>query len=198
MEQSLINRLQGIITLKAPIYKEVAEDVSATRQAVLVVIISGLLAGLGQGLAPQISVVNGQVQQSGGGLIFGLAGAVFGTIANLIGWAIGGWLTSFVATKFFQGQTNTNEMLRVTGFTRIFNAVGLLAFIPGLGAIAGLVGAVLGIIGNVIGIREAAGFDTTKAILTAIIVGVIVFVVVALITSICAGIILVPLMLASK
>lgn len=198
MQNSLMNRLMGIVTLKAPVYREVAEDNSATSQAAIIVVITGLLAGLGQGLGPQTTVVNGQIQQVGGGILYGLAGGVMTAIANLIGWFIGGWLSAFVATRFFQGKTDTNEMLRVNGFTRIFGVLGFLAFIPGLGAIASLVGAVLGIVGNVIGIREAAEFDTTKALLTAIIVGVIVFIVIALIISVCAGIILVPMMLASK
>jgi hypothetical protein len=51
--------------------------------------------------------------------------------------------------------------------------------------------AILSIIGNVIGIREAAEFDTTKAILTAIIAGVIVFIVVAVLTGLFVGIALV-------
>jgi hypothetical protein len=48
----------------------------------------------------------------------------------------------------------------------------------------------LQIIGNIIGVREAAEFDTTKAILTSIIAGVIVFIVVAVITGVLVGMML--------
>jgi len=106
---------------------------------------------------------------------FSIVGIILSLISAIIGWLIGGWLTAFVATTFFQGKTNTGEMLRVLGYTRIFSILGVIPII------GGLVGAILGIIGNVIGIREAAEFDTTKAILTAVIVFVIVLIITAVI-----------------
>ena len=82
-----------------------------------------------------------------------------------------------VAKTFFQGKTNTGEMLRVTGFTYVFQILGVIP------VVGGLVGAILSIIGNIIGVREAAEFDTTKAILTSIIAGVIAFIIVAIIVG---------------
>ena len=164
---SLINRLQGIVMFKAPVYKEVAEDTTATNSALIVVIIGVV-----------VNVIAGALYARERGIVAALLLAV---LSAVVGWVIGSWLTAFVAKTFFKGDTNTGEMMRVLGHTYIFN---VLAIIPVIGSLAA---SVLVIIGNVIGIREAAGFDTTKAILTAIIVGVIVFIIIAIITGIVAA-----------
>ncbi len=171
----LVDRLIGVVTLKAPVYREIADDTTGTMQAAIIVVVVSLITGLVGGLF---------VSSSAGGNTAGgaVTGAIGSLIAALIGWLIGGWLTAFVATTFFQGKTNTGEMLRVFGYTRIFTILGIIP------VIGGLIGAILGIIGNVIGIREAAEFDTTKAILTAIIVGVIVFIVLIVLGTILAAI----------
>lgn len=168
----------GVLTLKAPVYKQIAEDKSATTTAAIIVVVVSALAGL-------ISAFLGALPGgSGTGIVTAFLYAVVTVIVALIAWVVGSWLTAFVATTFFKGKTDTGEMMRVTGYTRIF---GILGIIP----ILGIVGVILSIIGNVIGIREAAGFDTTKAILTAIIAGVIVFIVVAILTGIFVGIVMV-------
>ncbi len=59
------------------------------------------------------------------------------------------------------------EMLRLLGFTWIFRIVGIVP-------VVGLpIGAVLSFIGNTVGIREVAGLDLSRAILTSLISGVI-------------------------
>jgi hypothetical protein len=163
---SLMDRLMGIVTFKAPVYKEVAEDRTATGTAAIIVVVVAVLVG----------IISGLISRGGNAIIGSLIGAV---ITQLIGWVIGAWLLAFIAKTFFQGSTDTGEMLRVTGHTSIFNILGIIP-------ILGIVGTILQIIGNVLGIREAAGFDTTKAILTAIIAGVIVFIIAAIITGIFA------------
>lgn len=190
----MINRLIGVLTLKAPVYKEIAHDQTANGQAAIVAIIAAIIAGVGGYFAATAAV----------GMLSGIAGAegaqamaaaqpsfvgsvLQGIISTLLGWVLGSWLLAFVAKTFFKGETNFGEMLRVTGYTRAFGFVQILGFIPCLGSVIALVAAVLGIVGNVIGIREAAGFDTTKAILSAIIAGVIAFGIAALIGGVVGG-----------
>lgn len=161
----------GVLTLKAPVYKQIAEDKSATTTAAIIVVVVSALVGL-------ISAFLGALPGgSGAGVVTAILYAVVTVIVALIAWVVGSWLTAFVATSFFKGETDLGEMMRVTGYTRIFGILGIIPFL-------GIVGVILSIIGNVIGIREAAGFDTTKAILTAVIAGVIVFIVVAILTGI--------------
>ncbi len=154
---SLFERLQGIVTFKAPVYREVAHDANALQPAVIIVVVVTLLIG----------IINGLL---GGALGF-LGAIIVAVIGALIGWLVGSWLTAFVATRFFQGRTNTTEMLRILGHTYVFQ---IPVIIPLIGAIVALV---LGVVATVLAIREAAGLDTQKAILTAIIVNVIIFVI---------------------
>jgi hypothetical protein len=157
----MVNRLIGIVTLKAPVYKEVAEDQSATNSAAIVVVVAAIVQALG--------------------LILGGADAVSSLltqiVGGLLGWLIGSWVIALVA-KMLGGDTNTGEMLRVGGFVRVFGVVGILALVPAVGAIIGFVVLVLNLIGSVIGVREAAGFSTGKAIVAAIIASIVVFIVV--------------------
>ncbi len=163
----MFERIMGIVTLKAPTYKAVAEDENATREAMMIVVIvaviNGLVAGFFTPGATGVSV--------GSGLIRAVIAIVFG----LITWYVSAWVLATVA-KAFGGKTDTNEMLRVTGYVYVFNLVGLLtllAFIsPALICVAGIVGLValvLSLIGYVIGIREAAEFSTGNAVITALI-----------------------------
>jgi len=165
----MLDRIMGVWTLKSPTYKSIAEDKSATTNAAIIVAIAALLGGIGLGL---------------GGSSKSMVGAIVSTlVAALIGWVVGSWLLAFIAKTVFKGTTDTGEMMRVNGFVQSFGFLNVLAAIPFLGPIIGLVVLVLSIIGNIIGIREAAGFDTTKAVLTSLIAMVATFFVVALITA---------------
>jgi hypothetical protein len=166
---TMMDRLMGILTFKAPVYKEVAEDRTATGTAAMIVIAVAIVVG----------IVNGFLAgNSGAGVIIG--SIVSSIIITPIAWFINAWLLAFVAKSFFQGDTDTGEMLRVTGYASIFK---LAQIIPIIG---GLIALVLGIIANVIGIREAANVDNTKAILIAIIAAVIAFVVALLLAFVIA------------
>jgi hypothetical protein len=173
-----MDRIMGVITLKAPVYRDIANDPNATPQARNVVIIVAILAAVFNGATGLIF---------GGGLLSGLVLAVVGLISVLIAWYVGAWALAFSAKTFFKANTETQNMLRVTGFTSVFQVVTyVLGLIPCVGALAALIGSILQIIGNIIGVREASGLDTTKAILTAIIAGVVVFIITAVLTSIAA------------
>ena len=101
----------------------------------------------------------------------------------LIAAIVAAFLLATVA-KAFGGKTNTNEMLRVTGYVYAFNLVGLLVvfsfFSPALVCLTSpiaFIALILSLIGYVIGIREAAEFSTGNAVITALIVAVVSFVI---------------------
>jgi hypothetical protein len=105
-------------------------------------------------------------------------------IGALIAWVITALVLALVANAL-GGKTTTTEMLRITGFVNIVN---VLRIIPCIGDIAA---AVLGIIGSVLAIREAAGLDTGKAILVAIlaiVAGLIVISLIAFVFGVGAGV----------
>lgn len=164
----MFERIMGIVTLKAPTYKAVAEDKSLTQEAMMIVIVVALLNNLASGVVTSSMLGTSMV----GGLVKGVILAIFGVIS----WYVTAWVLAFVAKQFFQGKTETSEMLRVTGYVYVFNLVGVLVLLslitPALACLVGIVGIaawVLSLVGFVIGVREAAEFSTGNAVVTAII-----------------------------
>lgn len=178
----MLDRIMGVITLKAPIYRAIADDQTATTQAALVVIIATLIRGFFEGLVRMGS--GGTVNISIGGAI---VGAIVTVIVGLVAWVFSAWVLAFVATAL-GGKTDTGEMMRVTGFVQVFSVVAVLnilvAISPLLGCITGLIGlvvAILSLIGYLIGVREAAEFTTGKAVVAAIVAAIVNFIIIAVI-----------------
>jgi hypothetical protein len=185
----MLNRIMGVLTLKAPVYREIAEDTSATGQAGIIVaivaVINGILGGAAASIANSTLAQLGAQQGIALPTISPLGAGLNGFISAFVGWLVGSWVLAFAAKQFFQGKTNTQEMLRVTGYTSVFTILGaVLSLIPCLGAIAAIAAAVLQLIGNVIGIREAPEVDTTRSILIAIIAAVILVIIGLVISSV--------------
>ncbi len=178
-----MNRIMGVITLKAPTYREIADDPNATTPAAIITAVVGLIAGFFQGLVG----IDPNTGAATANIVGGVIWAIVIVILTLIGWFISAWVLAFVS-RWFGGKTNTQEMLRVTGYVNIFGLVAIitvLAFVaPVLGCLVGLVGLIVGIlrlIGYIIGVREAAEFSTGNAIITAIIAAIINFLIVAVV-----------------
>ncbi len=104
-------RVIGAAKLEVRIFEEVESDPAATGQAMAVVVLSSLAAGLGSyGLG-------------------GFTGMLRLTAVSLIGWAIWAVLIYFIGTKLLpepQTKSNIPEMLRTIGFA---SAPGLLRFV---------------------------------------------------------------------
>lgn len=180
VKHSLIERLQGIITFKPEMYREIAEDQDATMTAGLIIVIISVVGGFISGLLsvpqylsalqdPDIQQLLGELDLDPassiaalGGLGLGLAflSAFTSPIFALIGWVIGSAIYAFITNAFFSGEATTGKMMRVFGHTSIFQLVGI---VPCLGGLAVFV---LGAISSVIGIRESARISTTNAVIT--------------------------------
>ncbi len=179
----MLDRITGVISLRAPTYRQIADDTTATGQAAMIVVIVKLIEGFFNGLV-RPDLQTGAVSASIGGAI---VGAIITVIIGLIGWVVAAWVLAFVA-KQFGGKTDTNEMLRVTGYVEVFSLVAVLSVLalisPALGCIVGIIGfvaAILRLIGYIIGVREAGEFSTGNAIITAIIAAIINFLIVAVV-----------------
>jgi Yip1 domain. len=173
----------GVITLKAPIYRQIADDKTGTMSAAMIVVVARLVSGFFSGL------VNVDAQTGGAtvSIIGAVLAAILTVIVGLIAWVVSAWVLAFVA-KAMGGKTDTSEMLRVTGYVEVFGLVGILSVLglisPALLCVVGIIGLVAGIlrlIGYVIGVREAAEFSTTNAIITAVIAAVVNFIIFAVI-----------------
>ena len=158
-----MNRIMGVLTLKAPVYREIAEDQNATTTAAIIVAVIALVAGIVGAVALPATLsflppeVQAQVPNASP-----IKYALNVIIGALLAWFVGSWIFAFVSKTFLGGKTNTGEMLRVFGYTNLFS---ILLIIPCCGLFAATI---LSVIGAIIGIREAAEISTGKAILTGI------------------------------
>lgn len=167
-----MERIVGVLTLKAATYREIAEDPNATRSAGIIVAVVALLTGFVGGLVrpnPQ----NPQVLLPPD-FVVATSSAILTILIALIAWFVSAWVLAFVS-RWFGGRTNTKEMLRVTGYVDTFGVVVMVALLALLSPIfvvvvqvITVVASILRMIGYIVGIREAAEFSTGNSIITAI------------------------------
>ena len=156
--------------LDVNLYEEVEADQSAMGQAVAVVLISSVAAGIG----------------SIG--FFGIRGLIFGTIGALIGWVIWAFLAYIIGTKLLpepQTKSDMSEMMRTIGFAASPGVIRILALIPFIGPILSFVAGIWMLVAMVIAVRQALDYTSTWRAIGVCIIGFIVyFVVFAIIFSI--------------
>jgi hypothetical protein len=138
------------------------------------VILVSIASGIGSFLAGVI----------GGDIGAALIGLILGVVMGVLGYYIWAYITYFVGTNLFEGTADVGEMLRTLGYASGPRVLGVLAFVPCLGPLAGLVGAIWALVAGVIAVRQALDFDTTKAILTVIIGWVIVLIITVMVGAV--------------
>jgi phosphotransferase system glucose/maltose/N-acetylglucosamine-specific IIC component len=114
--------------LDVRLYEEVEADRDATGQAIAVVVLSAVAAGIGN---------------LGSG---GLPGIVVGTIAALVGWLVWAFLTYFIGTRLLpepQTKADYGELLRTIGFASSPGLIRVFGVIPGIAPILFLVAGIL-------------------------------------------------------
>src|SRR6056297_172957 len=143
---SFIERMLGAAKLDVKTYEEVEADTSALGQAVGVVLIASLAAGIGTLTRA------------------GLSGLVYGLIAALIGWFIWAFITYLVGTKLFpepQTKSDMGEVLRTIGFSSSPGIIRILGIIPALEALVFLVAGIWMLVAMVIAVRQALDYTST-------------------------------------
>jgi hypothetical protein len=156
---SFKDRLICAAKLDANLYEEVEADTGAMGQAMLVVILSSVAAGIG-------------TFRYGG-----LTGMLAGTIGALIGWFIWAYLTYFIGTRLLPEQeTNATpgELLRTVGFSSSPGIIRVLGIIPGLTEIVSFGAAIWMLIAMVIAVRQALDYKSTWRAVGVCIIGWIV------------------------
>jgi hypothetical protein len=164
----MFQRILGVFRLNVQTFEEIEHDQGATMQAAIIVAVVALLSGFGGGMFASM-----QEKSFFGGFI----GAV---ISAFVGWLVWAVVTWFVGTKFFGGQADIGEMLRVIGFAQ---APKVLGIIPCVG---GVIGWVWALVAGFVAIRQGLDLDNTKTFFT-IVIGFIVAVVVDLVLGFFTG-----------
>lgn len=140
------DRIIRAAKLDPHLYEEVEADKGAMRQAMGVVVLSSLAAGVGS-----IASV-------------GFVGVLTGTIFALAGWYIWAYLTYFIGTKLLpepQTDSNPGELLRTIGFSSSPGLIRIFAIIPGLAGVVFLVASIWMLVAMVIAVRQALDYRST-------------------------------------
>lgn len=145
--------------LDVNLYEEVEADRGALGQAMGVVVLSSIAAGLGS------------VERAG------IGGILIGTILALIGWYIWAYITYLIGTKLLpepQTKADHGELLRTIGFASSPGLIRILGIIPGLASFVFLVAGIWMLIAMVIAVRQALDYQSTLRAVGVCIIGWIV------------------------
>lgn len=132
--------------LDVGVYEEVEADRSALGQAMIVVVLSSLAAG--------VAMIGGR----------GFGGMIVGTVIALISWYVWAYLTYLIGTRLLpesQTRADHGELLRTTGFASAPGMIRILGIVPFLGGIVFFVASVWMLAAMVIAVRQALDYTGT-------------------------------------
>ncbi len=159
------DRIIRAAKLDVNLYEEVEADKGALRQAMGVVVLSSIAAGIGS------------FERAGVG------GIITGTIGALIAWYVWAYITYFVGTRLLpepQTQADHGELLRTIGFSSSPGLVRVLGIIPGLAVVVFFVASVWMLIAMVIAVRQALDYQSTLRAVGVCVIGWVVQVLILL------------------
>ena len=160
---SLKDRIIRAAKLDVHVYEEVEADTGAMGQAMWVVVLSSVAAGLG-------TIARG-----------GFGWLLIGTIAALVGWYIWAYLTYFIGAKLLpepQTEADHGQLLRTIGFASSPGLIRVFGVIPGLAPPIFLVAGIWMLVAMVIAVRQALDYTSTLRALGVCLLGWIVQVII--------------------
>lgn len=169
---SLTERMIGAAKLDAATYEEIERDPSSMGQAMTVVALAAVAAGIG-------------------GLSNGLGGLILGVVYGFIGWFLWAGIVFVVGTKFLaepETKSDLPEMLRTIGFAASPGVLNVFGIIPIVGAIVGLVVLLWELATMVVAVRQALDYKSTGKAVVVCLIGWIVYIVLAWIVGRTVGI----------
>ena len=161
---SFMDRVVGAARLDVRTYEEVEADGTATGQAMAVVVLSSVAAGIGSGE---------------GRLLLGALGA-------LVGWFLWAFLCYVIGTKLLpeaQTRGDVGELLRTIGFASAPGILRVFGFLPLVGGLIMLVTGVWMLATTVVAVRQALDYTSTLRAIGVCIVGWLVLVIWALLVA---------------
>ena len=143
---TFVERMIGAARLDVRTYEEVEADPSAFSQALAVVALAGVAAGIGSGYH------------------LGFAGLLGGAVASILSWVVWAWLTWLIGTKWLgeaQTSADTGELLRTVGFSASPGLLRVLGLLPVVGGVVFAVTSIWMLITMVIAVRQALDLRST-------------------------------------
>lgn len=142
----LKDRMIRAAKLDPALYEEVEADKSSLPQALLVVLISSVAAGIG--------VIG----------VAGIKSIIVLTIVSLIGWFIWAFITYYIGTRFLpvpETKADYGELLRTIGFSNSPGVLRIFNFIPYVGPVIAFAASIWTLVAMVIAVRQALDYPTT-------------------------------------
>jgi hypothetical protein len=146
---TFLHRLIGALALRAKTYEEVEADRSANGQAVVVVVLSSVAAGLG---------AHGFGAGDAGDVAF------FSAVA-FMAWVAWAFVVFEIGTRILPGartRADVGELLRTTGFATAPGLLRIVGVLPGLTVPSFAVAAVWMLVAMVIAVRQALDYTSTR------------------------------------
>ena len=150
------DRIIRAAKLDVSLYEEVEADRSAMGQAMGVVVLSAIAAGIGS-----IGTT-------------GVAGIFMGTLAALVGWYVWAYITYYIGTKILpepQTKADLGELLRTIGFASSPGLLRVLGIIPFLSGIIFIATGIWMLIAMVIAVRQALDYNSTPRAIGVCLIG---------------------------
>jgi hypothetical protein len=159
------DRIIRAAKLDVQLYEEVEADREAMGQAMAVVVMSAIAAGIGT---------------LGTGGLFGIVG---GTILALVGWFIWAFLTYFIGTRLLpepQTKADLGELLRTIGFASAPGLLRVFGFVPGIGPLIFMAAGIWMLVAMVIAVRQALDYTSTSRAVGVCLIGLLAQVLIAI------------------
>ena len=152
---TFLQRAIGAARLNVPVFEEIEADRTATGQALLIVVLSSLAAGIGF----TAGIYNTPVLHR---VMLALLLWVF--------WAISTYIVGVYLMPEPQTQTSVGELLRTIGFAAFPGTLRILGVIPVVGGTIYAISTVWMLVAMVIAIRQALDYTSTgRAVIVCII-----------------------------
>ncbi|UCG85890.1 MAG: YIP1 family protein [Gemmatimonadota bacterium] len=151
---SFTERIVGAASLNPRTYEEVEADKTSIGQAMTVVVLASIAAGLGTGE--------------------GILAAIAGALMALVAWFIWAFVTYVIGTKMLpepQTEADIGQLLRTTGFAASPGLLRILTIIPGLGWLIGFVVSLWMLAAMVVAVRQALDYKSTMRAVGVCLVG---------------------------
>ena len=161
---TLTGRLVGVLRLDAQAYEDIEHDRKATAQALTVVVLGSLSAGLGAGLT------------------FGPTALVRETIGGVAGWVMWAGVTYLLGARVWpesETRTDMGELLRTIGFSYAPSFFSIFGVFPLIGGAVRVVVALWLLATTVVAVRQALDYRSTAKAFQVVFVGWLIFVLIA-------------------
>lgn len=166
----LTQRIIGVFTFRKGVYAEVEQDATFTQTAWILVAVVALLNRLGA--------------YASGDFLSWIVGALIGTIATVVGFAVAAYLISWVGQSFFSADVTPEEMIRTLGLAYVWNIIGVISVLAAFSSAltclltpVTLLSGLLGLAAWLIAAKEALDLEWLQTIATVVLGWIALFII---------------------